>query len=445
MLDRLARLNPFKTPEAQRLAVLFAVVYFAQGMWYLPKQTITIVLKDRGLSAGQVADFFFITTIPWLIKPVYGLISDFLPLAGYRRKSYFVLMSSLAALAALVLASGALIKTGPIATLTLDLPLSGPTTFTLVAGVGLFTLMALGLAFTDVLTDATMVEQGRPRGLTGAFQSVQWASITGSAIAVGLFGGWLAGRRDLTLAFLVAGVFPLLSLGMIAGFVREARASSERGVVAETMRAIRAALGERDVWAVAAFLFFYTFSPSFGPAFTYFQTDTLKFSQEFIGVLDSLASAGQVFGAVIYAPLSRRVRLKSLVVAAIGLSAAGTLAYLLYRGPVSAVTISVVSGCAGMITVLSFLDLAAKACPRHVEATFFALLMSVYNAGVQVSENVGARLYDRIGFTPLIVLSAAFTAAAWLVVPLVKIDRIEARALKDVPLPDGAASGPASP
>ena len=60
---------------------------------------------------------------------------------------------------------------------------------------------------------------------------------------------------------------------------------------------------------------------------------------------------------------------------------AGTLAYLGYRGPVSAVIINVTFGCVGMITQLAFLDLAAKACPRHVEATFFALLMSVINAG----------------------------------------------------------------
>src|SRR3989442_15549074 len=65
-------------------------------MWYLPIQTITIVLKDRGLSAGQVADFFAITIIPWLIKPVYGLLSDFLPLFGYRRKSYLLLTSATA-------------------------------------------------------------------------------------------------------------------------------------------------------------------------------------------------------------------------------------------------------------------------------------------------------------------------------------------------------------
>jgi predicted MFS family arabinose efflux permease len=81
-----------------------------------------------------------------------------------------------------------------------------------------------------------------------------------------------------------------------------------------------------------------------------------------------------------------------------------------------------------MITQLAFLDLAAKACPRGVEGTFFALLMSVYNGGVQLSTNVGGRLYTEIGFTPLVLVSAAGTAAALLLVPLVNIDAIEARA-----------------
>src|SRR4029434_9079534 len=81
---------------------------------------------------------------------------------------------------------------GPIR--TLDLP---GVMFTLVPGVGLFTLMALGLAFTDVLTDAMMVENGRPRGLTGAFQSVQWACVTVASVAVGELGGSLAETRRL--------------------------------------------------------------------------------------------------------------------------------------------------------------------------------------------------------------------------------------------------------
>ena len=107
---------------------------------------------------------------------------------------------------------------------------------------------------------------------------------------------------------------------------------------------------------------------------------------------------------------------------------AGLLAYLLYRDAWSAVVIDVVFGCVGMITQLAFLDLAAKACPRRVEATFFALLMSVFNAGNQSSQVVGGHLYDWLGYTALVLISAAFTAVGWFLVPLVKIDRIEAKA-----------------
>ena len=93
------REHPFRTPEARRLALLFAIVYFAQGMIYLPEQVVSIVFKERGLTAGQLAAFNWITTIPWFIKPAYGLLSDFVPLFGTRRRSYFLIMSGVAALA----------------------------------------------------------------------------------------------------------------------------------------------------------------------------------------------------------------------------------------------------------------------------------------------------------------------------------------------------------
>jgi MFS family permease len=444
MRARLAEWNPFKTPEAQRLAILFAVVYFAQGMWYLPKQPITIVLKDRGLSAGQVADFFFIATFPWLFKPIYGLMSDFVPLFGYRRRSYFFLSTSLASVAGLVLAASDLVSAGTIRTSSVAMPMLGVMTFTIVTGVWLYTLMGLGLAFGDVLTDATMVENGRPRGLTGAFQSVQWAAITAASVIGGVLGGYLAGTRNLRVAFLVAASFPLLSLFMIARFVRETPTRRDRAAFGQTWSAIKSAFTERDVWAVAGFIFFFAFSPSFGPAFVFYQTDTLKFSQEFIGAMDAVSAAGQVVGALLYAPISRRLNLKRIIVWVIGLSAFGTLGFLLYRDHLSTIVISAVFGVFGIMALLAFLDLAAKACPKRVEATFFALLMSVYNAGMQLSENVGARLYDAVGFTTLVFISAAVTALAWALVPMVPIDHIEEKARAEAAALETAESAPAS-
>ena len=408
MLARLRQWHPFESADVRRLAALFAVVYFAQGMWYLPNQTMTIVLKERGLSAADVADFFLISTVPWLIKPVYGLISDFVPLFGSRRRSYLLLTSALAAAAGFVLAGGV-----------------EPSYWRLAS---LFSAMGLGLAFTDVLVDAVMVEHGKALGLTGAFQSVQWGAIQTASILVGELGGLLAERRSLATAFLCAAVFPLVSFAMTLSFVHEPRARSEEETFRQTLAAIRRALRQREVWIVAGFIFFYDFSPSFGPALVFYQTDVLGFSQQFIGHLGALSSIAAVLGAFVYAPLSRRVPLRRLINWSIGAGVVGTLGYLLYRDAWSALVIDTVFGGVGMIVQLAFLDLAAKSCPRYAEATFFALYMSVSNGGTQLAENVGARLYDWYGYTPLVLIAAGMTALAWAFVPLVRIDAIEARA-----------------
>jgi hypothetical protein len=42
----LKRLHPFQTPDTQRLAILFAVVHFAQGMLSVPRHRGRRVLPD---------------------------------------------------------------------------------------------------------------------------------------------------------------------------------------------------------------------------------------------------------------------------------------------------------------------------------------------------------------------------------------------------------------
>jgi MFS family permease len=400
-------LKPFRqSPEARRLALVFAIVYFAQGMWYLPNLSITFLLKETfGLSAAQTATFFSLTVIPWLIKPVYGLISDFVPLFGQRRKSYFLLSSGVAA------------------AMGLSLTLMGSYTYWSVAIF--FTLMGLGLAFTDVLTDALMVENGNRLGVTGQLQAVQWASISLASILVGVGGGWLAERKYLSLTFMIATIWPVISLTMAIFLIDEPPAQSAQRQFRETWAAIRGAIGSRTLWIVAGFIFFYNFSPSFGPALVYYATDMLQFSKIFLGTLDSLAYASGIVGTACYFAFAKFFSYKRLVQFAIAAGVIATLSYLGYRDQVSAVAISLVFGGVAMFIQLTFLELAAKACPKQAEATFFALLMSVYNGAAQISQISGGWLYAQVGFTRLIFISAGFTALCWLLVPLLKLEDLE--------------------
>src|SRR5260370_19847251 len=169
MRDGETRAGPFSSAEARRLALFFAMVYFAQGMVYLPDQVVSIVFKERGLTAGQLATFTWVITIPWFIKPVYGLLSDFVPIAGTRRRSYFLITAALATVSAIAVSLR-----------------SGAPYWALAC---MITLLWLGVGFTDVLTDALMVENGKPLGLTGTFQSVQWAALRPSSLVVCVAGG----------------------------------------------------------------------------------------------------------------------------------------------------------------------------------------------------------------------------------------------------------------
>ena len=50
----------------------------------------------KRLSGGPspVTAYLTIFYLPWIIEPVYGFVSDFLPLFGYRRKVYLVIANA---------------------------------------------------------------------------------------------------------------------------------------------------------------------------------------------------------------------------------------------------------------------------------------------------------------------------------------------------------------
>src|SRR5262245_60532046 len=191
-------------------------------MWSLPNQALKMALKDRGASASGIEAFFAAGTLPWLLKPVYGLLSDLVPIAGRRRVPYLVMGCALAAVSALAI--NALDRVDPS-----DLVL-------------LLGAMALGFAFIDVLADALMVEKGRPSGLTGPYQGVQWAAVKAGSLLVGVIGGHLAANREVGTAFTVVSVFPLLSLAMVGLCVREERRVADRAALARTVGGIRQAV-----------------------------------------------------------------------------------------------------------------------------------------------------------------------------------------------------------
>ncbi|HXW41215.1 MAG TPA: hypothetical protein VEK75_08435, partial [Xanthobacteraceae bacterium] len=86
---------PLDNGAIGKLLVFFALVYVVEGLGQvvgLVYQPLSFFLKEvHGWTAVQVTAFITVFNLPWIIKPLYGLISDFVPLFGYRRKSYLII------------------------------------------------------------------------------------------------------------------------------------------------------------------------------------------------------------------------------------------------------------------------------------------------------------------------------------------------------------------
>jgi MFS family permease len=381
---------------------VYAVQGVAEPQAGLATQPLFFLLKDEmRLSAAETATFFALVGVAWAVKPLYGLLSDLVPLFGSRRRTYLLVTTAIAALGWMVLG---LLPAYPWGLTLAILALTG-----------------LGFAFTDVLCDAVMVEEGKARGLIARFQSSQWMALYGASLLAGIGGGYLSAHVSYNHAFLLVALLPALSFAASAWAVREAPARFDRATVRETIGALRLGLRSGPLWRAAAFLFLWNFSPSFGVPLDYYMVDVLGITKIQLGILESLGSAGAVIGALIFGCYAPRLPLRRLLNVAVSIGVAGTLAYYGLVGWWSAVALALGVGLVTAVAMLATLDLAARAVPSHAEGTFFAALMSVSNLGTTGGEWLGGQLYDLIGLHWLIAVSAGTTAACWLLVPWMRM------------------------
>jgi hypothetical protein len=384
----------------RRLMVFFGLVYFAQGIaGGLSKQPVTYYFKSLGLTADAVAGLLAVAALPWMVKPLYGLLIDFVPLFGYRRKSYLVLMAGLATIGYLALSR----------LLSAELI------------VWALVVSTLGIAAIDVVVDALMVEQGLKLGLIKQFQGRQWTWLNLAAVTTAFAGGWLSHALAPAAAIRTAALImvgpPVAVMLATWWLVDERPAPLEPARMRSTARDLAMALRSPALWTVAGFLAFWSMIPNFATPIYYHMVDHLRFDQYFIGQLVAIGSVGAAIGAWAYRRyLAERFSTAQMLTLSITLSVMMALGYLVMRDATSAVLLYFFAGIVSMIALLTLFSLAASVCPPQAAGFTFAALMAVYSAAAQISAMLGGHLYERVfeqQIAPLIYLAAGVTAAAY--------------------------------
>jgi predicted MFS family arabinose efflux permease len=283
------------------------------------------------------------------------------------------------------------------------------------------------MAMASTVCGALLVENGQKHNASAAFINQQWLWFNVAMMVGSLLGGGvielLPAAGALHAAAAIAAVAPILVIVSCIALVDERRAAMN---VAEFRRALHGFLAtfrSRTLWLIAAFLFCYYFSPGFGTPLYFHMTDTLHFSQTTIGMLSSVSAGGWIVGGLVYRSLLSGMTTRGLLYLSIVGGVLGALAYLGMVNVPSAIAISFINGVAGMIASIATLSLAAEHCPAGSEGFAFAALMSVINLAAPLSDTAGAFLYEHLfnrALAPLILVSAAFTALIFVLVPLLE-------------------------
>jgi len=406
--------SPADSQYVRRLVVLFGLAYFAQGLGQaggLISQPLNYYLKaGLGLNPAQASEYLAILTLPWVIKPLYGLVSDYLPLFGYRRKTWLILVNNVAALGFLWLSG--LTEVGTI--------------------IAALTLTAFGIASSDVIIDALVVENGARTGMLARFQGVQWLWFKIAAIATALAGGYLASALEPASALHAAATITMLApvAVIIVSYlvIREERTSISLQEFRETSRSLLEALGSPTLRIAAAFLALWCFSPAFNTPLYYHMVDTLGFEQSYIGKLNALTAVGGVIGAYVFLRVFADKSVVYRVVFSLCAGIVGVLSYLALAHPhdysaAIAIPLNVFVGMVAQIGTLTILTMAASVCPPKAAGFAFAVLMSLYNGMEQFSAIIGSQLYERVferQLGPLLWVAALSFALCFALVPLLR-------------------------
>jgi MFS family permease len=390
--------------------LFFGLVYVVEGIGQtggLIAQPLNYYLKQTfGWTPVQVTAYLTILNLPWIIKPIYGIVSDFLPLFGYRRKAYLVIANAAAA--------------GAYCWVTQT---TAPSELIFV-----LLLTAYAMAISSTLCGALLVENGQRLGASDAFVNQQWLWFNIAALASGFIGGQLVERLSpaaaLHTAAAIITVAPLAVVSTVWFLISEPRSRIDLPEMKKTFASLLAAFTLRELWLIGGFLFLYYLSPGLGTPLYYHMTDELKFSQEYIGILSSISSAGWIAGALLYRRFLKGITARNLLNLSILLGTLATAAFLLLWDQAAAAFINFFSGFAGMVAFVATLTLAADYCPQRAEGFAFAALMSITNFSGALSDNIGSFLYEHLfnrQLDPLILVSAGFTALAFAFVPMLRL------------------------
>ena len=421
ILHRLNSLFSFvNIPDKTYLVVV--LIAFSQGVVGLSDLALNYLYKDDlHLMPPQVTRINSLIIIPWIIKPVYGLISDTLPICGYRRKPYLFIFGCVSIFCWYMMA------------LYVN---------TVEEVVFYILLNSLATAFCNVIGDALIVEMSRKQSKNdeeAAAKNVSLFFIIKSfgSLITAMASGELLEYIDKRKVFLITSTFPLMIV--LSSLVLDEKQYEEESEIQKEDKIISKGgkaygtintsvhtnpppnsfkaqltlffsfLSKEQIIKPVIFIFLFMIPPAYSDPLFYFYTNKLNFSPTIMGRLKLIYGISSLTGIWLYNVYLKSVSFKKIMWGTTILSMLFNLLSIALVKRINlilgisdfwfCVAADSLATSLGEINMMPILVIACNICPKNIEGTIYAFLISVVNIGYLFSNQSGAVLGNFFGIT----------------------------------------------
>jgi hypothetical protein len=271
------------------------------------------------------------------------------------------------------------------------------------------TLSSGSMCFADVMADSLLVEAARDESEAdrGIVQSHSWMLRFSGGLLASVLGTVAYDHLGSVRVFLLQSMIPIV-IAVISVFIPD-EPTMERVQWRQTGHKLWSAVRQPSIYWPALFIFLICVTPGYGTAMTFFYERKLGFTADEFGALDVMGYVVQVFGTYIYKRYLRKVSFMKIFGCALALSffLENTMLLLILHVNrdmgipdfVFAFAERVVITLVSQFVTMPMVVLGARLCPKGVEATLYALLMSITNFGGVISTEWGSLFTEMFGVT----------------------------------------------
>ncbi len=380
------------------LAAFFTTFGQTQVIGFIPIKFL--IVKKMHMDAQALSYFSLASAFAWNLKPIAGLIIDGIPMFGTRRRSYMLVASGVSILWWIVVGYSSATYKG-----------------LLWAAVGLNTFMV----FASTAMGALLVEYGQKKAATGGLSAIREGIQNVGSVLVGFAGGYLATKSFHLTGYVGASMMAILFIAAYFMLKERPTAKLDSQVWQRAGGQLRILVSSKQLLSAALMMALIFLAPGFGSILGVYQIDTLHFTPQQLGTLQSLQGATAIAGAFAYGILCRFFNLRFLLVGGIISNVISTLIYFLYHSYAAALIIDPLNAFMTVLAVVPVYDLAARATPKGGEGLGFSLMMAVRNFALFGSDYLGATAAKvlHITFNSMLLLNAGFTACVLILVPFI--------------------------